>query len=43
LPRELVNPDRIDGVDAMVEDAVAYKLLSAPLNKEQLASLFQKP
>jgi NitT/TauT family transport system substrate-binding protein len=43
LPRELVNPDRIDGVDAMVEDAVAYKLLSAPLSKEQLASLFQKP
>jgi NitT/TauT family transport system substrate-binding protein len=43
LPRELVNPDRIDGLDAMVEDAVAYKLLSAPLSKEQLASLFQKP
>ena len=43
LPRELVNPDRIDGLDAMVEDAVAYKLLNAPLSKEQLASLFQKP
>jgi len=43
LPRELVNPDRIDGIDAMVEDAVAYKLLSAPLTKEQLAIVFVKP
>lgn len=43
LPRDLVNPDRIDGLDAMVEDAVAYKLLSAPLSKEQLSQLFQKP
>ena len=43
LPRELVNPDRIDGLDAMVEDAVTYKLLSTPLSKEQLSTLFQKP
>ncbi|MDB5641035.1 MAG: hypothetical protein JWN07_352, partial [Hyphomicrobiales bacterium] len=26
-----------------VEDAVAYKLLAAPLTKEQLATLFQRP
>ena len=43
LPRELVNPDRVDGLDAMVEDAVAYKLLAAPLSKEQLSTLFVKP
>ena len=43
LPRELVNPDRIDGIDAMVEDAVAYKLLTAQLSKEQLSALFVKP
>ena len=43
LPKDLVNPDRMDGLDAMVEDAVAYKLLNAPLSKEQLSTLFQKP
>jgi NitT/TauT family transport system substrate-binding protein len=43
LPKEIVNPDRIDGLDAMMEDAVAYKLLTAPLTKEQLAVLFQRP
>ena len=42
LPKDIVNPARIDGVDAMVEDAVTYKLLSAPLTKEQLATLFQR-
>lgn len=43
LPKEIVNPDRIDGLDAMMEDAVTYKLLTAPLTKEQLAVLFQRP
>ena len=43
LPKEIVNPDRIDGLDAMMEDAVAYKLLTAPLTQEQLAVLFQRP
>ena len=43
LPKELVDPSRIDGVDAMVEDAVTYKLLAAPLTKEQLAPLFLTP
>lgn len=43
LPKENLDPGRMSGLDAMMEDAVAYKLLASPLTKEQLAELFQKP
>jgi NitT/TauT family transport system substrate-binding protein len=39
-PRDMLNPDRIEGLDAVMADAVSLKFLSAPLSKEQLGQLF---
>ncbi len=33
-------PDRLSGIDAITEEAVAYKYLKAPLSKAQLKELF---
>jgi NitT/TauT family transport system substrate-binding protein len=43
LPKENLDPGRMSGLDAMMEDAVTFKMLPAPLTKEQVATLFQKP
>jgi NitT/TauT family transport system substrate-binding protein len=42
-PRQGLLVDRISGLDAVMADGLAYKYLSAPLSKEQLAELFQVP
>jgi NitT/TauT family transport system substrate-binding protein len=41
--REMLDPYRISGLDAAMADAIAVKLLPAPLTKEQLGELFQVP
>ena len=38
-----VEPDRIVGLDTIVNDAVTLKYTAAPLTKEQLAELIQIP
>jgi NitT/TauT family transport system substrate-binding protein len=43
FPKEALNPDRIVGLDTIVQDAVALKYTSAPLTKDQLAELIQIP
>ena len=43
FPKASVDPDRIIGLDTIVQDAVALKFTSAPLTKEQLAELIQIP
>jgi NitT/TauT family transport system substrate-binding protein len=43
FPKASVDPDRIIGLDAIVQDAVALKFTTAPLTKEQLATLIQIP
>jgi len=43
FPKAAVNPDRVVGLDTIVQDAVALKYTSAPLTKEQLAELIQIP
>ena len=43
FPKASVDPDRIVGLDTIVQDAVALKFTSAPLTKEQLAELIQIP
>jgi len=40
-PKEALDPDRIEGLDGVMADAVAFKFLTAPLSKEQLTELFQ--
>jgi NitT/TauT family transport system substrate-binding protein len=39
--KEMLDPFRVSGLDAVMEDAVALKSLAAPLSKEQLNELFQ--
>ena len=42
-PKNNVLPDRIEGIDASMADAVAFKYISAPLTKKQLAELILVP
>jgi NitT/TauT family transport system substrate-binding protein len=43
LPRAAEQPDRVSGLDAITQDAITFKVLQAPLTKEQLAELIQIP
>jgi NitT/TauT family transport system substrate-binding protein len=43
FPKSSVDPDRITGLDAIVQDAVALRFTSAALTKEQIAELIQIP
>jgi len=43
LPKAAMNPDRVSGIDAITQDAIAFKVLQAPLSKEQLGELIQIP
>ena len=43
FPKASVDPDKVVGLDAVVQDAVALKFTTAPLTKEQLAELIQIP
>jgi NitT/TauT family transport system substrate-binding protein len=42
-PKAALDPDKIRGLDAINADAVAFKYITAPLTKEQLAELIQIP
>jgi NitT/TauT family transport system substrate-binding protein len=43
FPKESINPDRVVGLDTIVNDAVALKYTAAPLTKDQLNELIQIP
>ena len=43
FPKQAIDPDKVVGLDSIVQDAVALKFTSAPLTKEQLAELVQIP
>jgi NitT/TauT family transport system substrate-binding protein len=43
FPKSALDPDRIVGLDTIVNDAVQLKFTEAPLTKEQLAGLIQIP
>ena len=43
FPKAAVDPDKIVGLDMIVEDAVALKYTATPLTREQLAELIQIP
>jgi len=42
-PKASLDPDRIAGLDSVMEDAISLKFLAAPLTKEQLAQFLQVP
>ena len=39
-PKDELEPDRLSGIDAITEEAIAMKYLKAPLSKAQLKELF---
>jgi NitT/TauT family transport system substrate-binding protein len=43
FPKSALDPDRIVGLDTIVNDAVQLKYTEAPLTKDQLAGLIQIP
>jgi NitT/TauT family transport system substrate-binding protein len=43
FPKELIDPDKVAGLDKLMEDAVAFKTIAAPLSKEQQDTLIQIP
>ena len=43
FPKAAIDPDKVVGLDAIVQDAVALKFTTAPLTKEQLTELVQIP
>jgi len=43
LPKAAEQPDRVSGIDAITQDAITFKVLAAPLTKEQIAELVQIP
>jgi NitT/TauT family transport system substrate-binding protein len=43
MPKEALQPDRVSGIDAVTQDAITFKVLPAPLSKEQLAQFIQIP
>jgi NitT/TauT family transport system substrate-binding protein len=43
FPKAMLEPDTISGIDQIMADGVAFKFLSAPLTKAQLAQVIQIP
>jgi NitT/TauT family transport system substrate-binding protein len=43
IPKSLINPDEIKGLEPLIEEAVKLKFIPAPLTKEQVAELIQIP
>jgi NitT/TauT family transport system substrate-binding protein len=43
FPRAAIDPDKVVGLDTIVQDAVALKYTAAPLTPAQLAELIQIP
>jgi NitT/TauT family transport system substrate-binding protein len=43
LPRAAVDPDRISGLDEVMADAIAFKFITKPPTKDDLAELIQIP
>jgi len=41
VPKSALNPDQITGMDAIMEEAIATKFMTAPLSKEKIAELVQ--
>ena len=43
FPKSLVDPDKISGIDQLMQDAVNFKTIAAPLTQDQLKQLIQIP
>jgi NitT/TauT family transport system substrate-binding protein len=43
FPKDILQPDKVMGADALMADAVKFKFIAAPLNKQQLDDLIRIP
>jgi NitT/TauT family transport system substrate-binding protein len=43
FPKTLMDPDKVSGLDRLMEDAVSFKTIAAPLTPEQQKTLIQIP
>jgi NitT/TauT family transport system substrate-binding protein len=43
MPKAAMNPDAVSGVDAVTQDAIAFKFLQKPLTSDELKGLIQIP
>jgi NitT/TauT family transport system substrate-binding protein len=43
MPKEDLNPDKLDGLDGLMADAVSFKYIPAVLSKDQVSELFLIP
>jgi len=43
MPKPVMSPDKVSGVDAIMADAITFKTLAAPLSEQQLSELIQIP
>jgi NitT/TauT family transport system substrate-binding protein len=42
-PKEMVDPDRIEGLGDLIQEAIRFKYIAAPLSEAQLKELIQIP
>ncbi|HXE20420.1 MAG TPA: ABC transporter substrate-binding protein [Castellaniella sp.] len=42
-PKAMLDPDKVNGIDAMVREGTAFKTLSSPLTPQQIGTLIQIP
>jgi NitT/TauT family transport system substrate-binding protein len=43
MPKLVLSPDKVSGVETIMADAITFKTLTAPLSQKQLADLIQIP
>jgi NitT/TauT family transport system substrate-binding protein len=43
MPKAVMSPDKISGIDQTMQDAIAFKVLAAPLTQEQVSELVRIP
>jgi NitT/TauT family transport system substrate-binding protein len=43
FPKAMIDPDKISGLDRLMEDAVSFKTIAVPLTREQQDALIQIP
>jgi NitT/TauT family transport system substrate-binding protein len=41
MPKPVMSPDKVSGVDAIMQDAIAFKVLAKPLTQEQISEMIQ--
>jgi NitT/TauT family transport system substrate-binding protein len=43
MPKEVMSPDKVSGLQDIMKDAISFKALSSPLTQAQLSELIQIP